>query len=192
LRKIVIFTSVSLNGFFEGPNHDISWHNVDDEFNKFGIEQLREIDTILFGRRTYQLFEDAFPKIAADPATSKDNLEKANLINNMNKIVYSKTLQSVTEKEGWRNIRLVRQMNPDEIKQWKQEPGKNISAGGNELVASLAENGLIDEFRIVINPIALTDGTSLLHGIRNPLRLRLLKTQTFKSGNLLLTYEPAT
>jgi len=117
LRKIVIFTSVSLNGFFEGPNHDISWHNVDDEFNKFAIEQLREIDTILFGRRTYQLFEDAFPKAAADPATSKDNLEKANLINNMNKIVYSKTLQSVREKEGWRNVRLVRQMNPDEIKQ---------------------------------------------------------------------------
>ena len=192
MRKIVVFTSVSLNGYFEGPNHDISWHNLDDELNKFAIEQLRESDTILFGRRTYQLFEDAFPKTAADPATSKDNLEIAYLINNMNKIVYSRTLQSVREKENWRNVKLLRQVNPEEIIQWKQQSGKNISAGGNELVASLAENGLIDEFRLMINPIALTDGTSLLHGIRKRLHLRLLKTQTFKSGNLLLTYEPAT
>ena len=69
--------SISLDGFFEGPNHDITWHNVDEEFNKFAIDQLRETDTILFGRRTYQLFEDSWPKVADDPTTSMDNLEIA-------------------------------------------------------------------------------------------------------------------
>jgi dihydrofolate reductase len=91
---------LSLDGYFEGPNHDLSWHNVDDEFNKFAIEQLKEADLLLFGRRTYQLMEAYWPKAAKDPAMSKENLEIANLINNANKIVFSRTLDKVEETES--------------------------------------------------------------------------------------------
>jgi dihydrofolate reductase len=185
-----MLTTVSLNGFFEGSSHDISWHNVDEEFNKFAIEQLREIDTILFGRRTYQLFEDAWPKAATDPTTSADNLEIANLINNMNKIVFSKTLPKVEEKENWKNVKLLRELNPEEIRRWKQQSGKNMSAGGNNLCVSLAEAGLIDEFRIIINPPALGKGSPLFEGITTRLGFKLLAARTFKSGNILLSYKP--
>ena len=90
---------MSADGYFEGPNHDISWHNVDEEFNKFAIEQLREVDTILFGRRTYQLFEDYWPRASIDPDITKDRLEIANLINNVNKIVFSPSRRGTRELE---------------------------------------------------------------------------------------------
>jgi len=185
-----MFMTISVDGFFEGRNHDISWHNVDEEFNKFAIEQLRETDAILFGRRTYELFEDTWPKAADDPRMSKDNLEIAGLINNMNKIVFSKTLKKVEEKESWRNVKLIREVNPEEIKRWKQEPGKDLGIGGNNLAVSFAQVGLIDEIRIMVDPVVLGKGTPLFEGIKDKLNLRLLKTRTFKSGNVLLYYQP--
>ena len=185
-----MFMSTSLNGFFEGLNHDITWHHVDEEVKKFATDQLRETDTILFGRRTYQLFESFWPRAADDSTTSKENLEIAHLINNMNKIVFSKTLSSVEEKKNWKNVRLVSEVNPEEINYLKQQPGKNLSVGGNNLAVSLVRYGLIDEFRIVVNPVALGKGTRLFHGMDEELNLRLAGTRIFKSGNVLLCYEP--
>ena len=182
--------STSLDGFFQGLNNDITWHHVDEEVKKFAIDQLRETDTILFGRRTYQLFEDYWPRAAEDPTMSKDDLEIAHLINNMNKIVFSKTLKDVKEKKNWKNVRLIREVNPEEINRWKHQPGRSLNVGGNNLAVSLAHNGLIDEFRIMVNPTVLGKGTLFLHGIDEKLNLKLLKTRTFKSGNVLLCYEP--
>ena len=190
MRKLFMFMSTSLDGFFEGLNHDITWHHVDEEVKKFAIDQLRETDTILFGRRTYQLFENFWPRAAEDPTTSKDDLEIANLINNMNKIVFSKTLQSVEEKKNWKNVRLVSEVNPEEINRWKQQPGKDLNVGGNNLAVSLAHSRLIDEFRIMVNPVALGKGTLLLHGMNEKLNLKMLSARTFKSGNVLHCYEP--
>jgi len=185
-----MFMSTSLDGFFEGLNHDITWHHVDEEVKKFAIDQLRETDTILFGRRTYQLFEDFWPKAADDPTTSKDDLEIAHLINNINKVVFSKTLAGVEENRNWKNVRLVNEVNPEEINRWKQQPGRDLSVGGNDLAASLAQSGLIDEFRIMVNPVALGKGKRLFHGMDEKLNLKLLGTRIFKSGNVLLCYEP--
>lgn len=190
LGKLFTFMTISLDGFFEGRDHDISWHNVDDEANKFAIELLRETDTILFGRRTYELFEDFWPKAADDPKISKDNLEIARLINNMNKVVFSKTLTKVKEKENWRNVKLIHDVNPEEIKRWKQESGKDLCIGGSNLAVSFAQLGLIDEIRIMVDPIVLGEGTRLFEGIKDKLNLSLLKTRTFKSGNFLLYYQP--
>ena len=103
---------LSIDEYFEGQNHNISWHVVDDEFNKFAIEQLKEADLLLFGRRTYQLMEAYWPKAAQDKTISKENLEIASLINNANKIVFSRTLSKVEERENWKNIRLVNEFNP--------------------------------------------------------------------------------
>ncbi len=189
MRKLFTFMSVSLNGFFEGPNHDLSWHNVDEEVKRFAIDMLRRVDTLLFGRRIYQDFEAYWPNAAKNPSTSSDDLEIANLINNMNKVVFSRTLPIVAEKENWRNVKLLRDMHADEIKRWKEQPGKDMSAGSNGLIVSLAQRGLIDEFRIMVNPIVLSNGTSLFEGIEDRLSLRLTQTRAFKSGNVLLTYE---
>ena len=190
MRKLIWLVTISLDGYFEGPSHDISWHIVDEEFNEFAIEQLREEDTILFGRRTYQLFEDYWPRAAKDPSMSAEDLEIASLINNMKKIVYSKTLEKVAEKENWKNVTLVREVDPDGITALKRQSGKNLSVGGNELAVSFVKMGLVDEFRIMIDPVAIGAGTALFKGIKDKLKMRLLETRTFKSGNVLLCYEP--
>jgi dihydrofolate reductase len=191
MRKIILFMLLSLDGYFEGKNHDISWHNVDDEFNKFVIEQLKETDLLLFGRRMYQLMETSWPKAARDPNTSKENLEVANLMNNVNKIVFSRTLDKIDENENWKNVKLVRELDPDKIRRLKEQTGKVIWVGGSELAVSFIKAGLIDEFRFMINPVVIGDGTTIFKGIDSKLNLELIKARTFRSGNVLLYYQPS-
>src|SRR5437899_8388849 len=105
MRNIHLFVTLSLDGYFEGLNHDLSWHNVDQEFNKLAIEQLKETGLILFGRRTYQLMEGFWPKATADPGTSPDNGEIGRWINNAEKMVFSRTLDRVRETETWKNFK---------------------------------------------------------------------------------------
>src|SRR6266700_5472031 len=143
MRKIHLFVTLSLDGYFEGPNHDLSWHNVDDEFNKYAIEQLRDTGLILFGRRTYQLMEGFWPKAAVDPGTSLDNREIARLINNTEKIVFSRTLDSVQETENWKNVKLRRKVDPVEMRRLKEMPGKDIWVGTSDL-GSVVHQGRLD------------------------------------------------
>ena len=182
--------TLSLDGYFEGENHDISWHNVDEETNKFAIEMLKEVDLFIFGRRIYQLMEAAWPKAAEDPSTSKDNMEIARLINTTNKIVVSRTLDMVEETKNWRNVRLMREFDAQEICRLKDQHGKNISIGGSDLAVSFIKVGLIDEFRFMVNPVTIGTGTRIFHGLDSKLQLGLVKTRTFGSGNVLLTYRP--
>ncbi|MDE1767915.1 MAG: dihydrofolate reductase [Candidatus Micrarchaeota archaeon] len=190
MRKITLFMMVSLDGFFEGQNHDLSWHHVDNEFNKFAIVQLKEAGLIFFGRRTYELFESFWPKAESDPRASKDNLEIAHLINNMEKIVFSRKMKSVKEGKNWKNVTLRHEVDPDEIKRLKQQGGKGIWIGGSsDLSVSLIKEGLIDEFRIMINPVVIGNGKRLFVGLNEKLELKLVKTRNFKSGNVLLYFE---
>jgi len=183
MRKVFLFNMITLDGFFEGPNQDISWHHVDDEFNEFAIEQLNEIGTLLFGRVTYQGMASYWPTEFA----IKDDSIVAGLMNSLPKIVFSKTL----DKAEWNNSRLVKENAAEEVSKLKQQPGKDIAIfGSSDLAVTLAERGLIDEYRIIVNPVFLGSGTALLKGIKDKLNLKLLKTRTFKSGNVLLYYEP--
>jgi dihydrofolate reductase len=191
MRKVTLFMTLSLDGYFEGPHHDISWHHVDDEFNKFAIEEMKQADLILFGRRTYQLMEGFWPNAAKDPTISKENLEVANLMNNTNKIVFSRTLVQVEEKENWKNVKLFRKFDVDEIKSLKGQSGKDISIGGSELAVSFIKAGLIDELKFMINPVVIGNGTPLFKGIDSKQDLELIKTRIFESGNVLLCYKPS-
>jgi dihydrofolate reductase len=183
MRKVFLFNMTTLDGFFEGPNQDISWHNVDEEFNDFAIEQLNEIGTLLFGRVTYQGMASYWPTelaIRDDPAV-------AGLMNSLPKIVFSKTL----DKAEWNNSRLIKENAVDEVLKLKQQPGKDIAIfGSSDLAVTLAQNGVIDEYRIIVNPVFLGNGTSLLKGIKEKLNLKLLNARIFKSGNVLLYYAP--
>jgi len=190
MGKITSFVNMSLDGFFEGKNHDISWHNVDEEFNQFAVEMLKQTEIIIFGRRTYELFEEYWPKAARDPATSKSDLEIADLINNMEKIVFSKTLQQPNEGENWKNVRLIRKVVHEEIKELKRRCDQDLSVGGNNLLLTFARLGLLDEIRVMVNPVIIGEGNSLLKGIASQIKLELHDTRTFRSGNVLLTYEP--
>lgn len=189
MRKIFLFMMVSVDGYFEGKDHDISWHNVDAEFNKYAIEQTSSTDLLLFGRRTYQLMEEYWPTEAA----LRDDPQVATLMNNTPKIVFSKSLETVKETEHWKNVRLVKDNAIEEIRKLKQQDGKNIAIyGSNNFAVSLIEEGLIDEFRIIINPVVIGGGTALFAGIKNKLNLKLLGSpRTFENGNTLLIYKPA-
>ena len=190
MRNIHLFVTLSLDGYFEGSNHDLSWHNVDHEFNKFAIEQLRETGLILFGRRTYQLMEGFWPKAAVDPETSPDNQEIARLINNTEKIVFSRTLDSVRETENWKNVKLRRKVDPVEIKRLKEMPGKDIWVGTSDLAVSFIKEDLIDEFRFMISPVVVGGGRRIFEGLNRKLDLELMESRKFDSGNVLLYYRP--
>lgn len=185
-----MFMMLSIDGYFEGPNHDISWHNVDDEVNRFAIEFLNETDLFIWGRRVYQLMEEAWPRIAKDPNISKENVEVARLVNNTPKIVISRTLDKVQEKENWKNVRLIHEFDPEEIRKLKKQPGKGIGVAGSDLAVSFIREGLIDEFRFMVNPVVIGEGTPIFKGLDSRLKLKLIKKRMFKSGNVLLYYKP--
>jgi dihydrofolate reductase len=185
MRKVILSNMVTVDGFFEGPNQDISWHNVDEEFNEFAINQLNEIGTLLFGRVTYQGMASYWPTESA----MRDDPAIAGLMNSLPKIVFSKTLDTAE----WNNSRLVKDAHRlvEEVLELKRQPGKDIAVfGSSDLAATLAGHGLIDEYRIMIAPVFLGDGRSLLRGIKEEPNLKLLRVRTFKSSNVLLCYEP--
>ena len=184
MRNIFLFMMVSLDGYYEGPNGDISWHNAaNNEFNEFAVRQTSESDILLFGRKTYELMESYWPTEAA----KRDDPIVAGLMNSLPKIVVSKTLTSVE----WENTRLIKENVAEEISKLKEQPGKDIAIlGSSELTMSLTNMELVDEYRIMINPVVLGSGKSLFRGFANRLNLKFIKSKTFNSGNILLYYRP--
>ncbi len=183
MRKLFLFMMVTLDGFFEGPNQSIDWHHVDEEFNDFAIDQLREVDTLLFGRVTYEGMASFWPTQFA----REDDPIVAGMMNSMPKIVFSRTL----DRADWENSRLVKENMAEVVSKLKQHPGKDLAIFGSaNLTASLLQMGLVDELRLMVNPVILGSGTPVFKGIHEKLNLKLLRTQTFRSGNVLLCYQP--
>lgn len=186
-RKLFLFMMTSLDGYMEGENHDLSWHNVDEEFNTFAVEQMQEADTIVFGRKTYQLMESFWPSKAG----RDDDPVVAQLMNSTRKIVFSKTLDKVVETEHWKNVTLFKKNIAEEIKNLKQEEGKSIVVlGSNNLCVSLLKQQLLDEIRIMVNPVVIGKGTPLFAGIKEKVAFEHTKTKEFTNGNVLLYYQP--
>ncbi len=184
MRKVLFFMLTSLDGYFEGPNQDITWHNVDAEFNEFAIEQLNSVDALLFGRVTYEMMASYWPT----PTAIKDDPIVAGKMNSLPKIVFSKTLSNVS----WPNTQLIKKDFVEEIEKLKKQPGKDmIIFGSSDLAVSFIQHNLIDEYRIMVNPVVLGGGKPLFKGIPKRFDLKLLKARAFKSGNVLLFYAPA-
>jgi dihydrofolate reductase len=182
MGKVIVFNLTTLDGYFEGPKHDISWHHVDEEFNDFAIEQLNTVDTLLFGRVTYELMASYWPS----PTAIKNDPIVANKMNSLSKIVFSKTMSQAE----WQNTRLIKDNFVEEVSKLKKRPGKDMFIfGSSDLAVSFIPQGLIDEYRIMINPVFLGAGKPLLKGIKTKLELDLIKTKAFKSGNVLIYYK---
>ena len=183
MRKLFSFNMVTLDGFFEGPNQDISWHNVDEEFNKFAIEQTSTGDTLVFGRVTYQVMASYWPT----PDAIKNDPIIADYMNRVPKIVVSRTL----EKAEWNNTRLIKDHVAEEITKLKQQPGKDIAVFGSaNLLSTLMQSDLVDEHRIMVNPVILGNGNPLFTRAKDKQKLKLIKTRMFGNGNVLLCYQP--
>lgn len=183
MRKLCAFNLISADGYFEGPDHELDWHNVDEEFNVFAIKQLDESDTLLFGRVTYQMMESYW----TTPMAIEDDPIVAGKMNSMSKVVVSKTMNNV----GWDNTKLMNKDIPGEILKLKRQPGKDILLlGSSRLMSSLLRYNLIDEIRIMVNPVFLGRGRTLFQEAQEKLNLKLIDSRTFKSGNILLVYKP--
>ncbi len=184
MRKLFSFMMATADGYYEGPNQQFDWPNVDDEFNDFAVDQLDEVDTLVFGRVTYQMMASYWPSPAA---TEQDDARVVERMNNISKIVASRTL----DEAEWTNTRLITDVT-DELGKLKSGPGKDIAIfGSSNLTATLLRAGLVDELRIMVNPVLLGAGKSLFTGTDETINLKLLDSRRFDSGNVLLSYQPA-
>jgi dihydrofolate reductase len=181
MKKVIFQMSVSLDGYIEGPHHEIDWHIVDDDFNAYAVEMLKASDVLIMGRRTYELMAGYWPTAADDHPVVKEEM------NSTPKLVFSRTLKTVE----WQNSRLAADSIGDEVARLKQVPGEGVLwVGGSELAAAFLEQGLIDELHIILTPILLGGGKTVFDGIKKRYPLRLLSMTKFKSGNVVMSYEP--
>ena len=161
---------------------------ADDELHQHYNELLSNADTILFGRITYQLMEIYWPTVVKNPTGNKPTDEFAVLIDNIFKIVFSRTLKNV----DWKNVMLAKGGIKEEVLELKQQPGRDILVGSRSLIIQLMKLNLIDEYQLCVQPIILGNGLRLFENINDRINLKLIKTKTFGSGAVTLYYEPMT
>lgn len=160
---------------------------ADDEIHQHYNELLSNADTLIYGRTTYQLMESYWPSVVQHPTGNKPMDDFAVLIDNISKIVYSRTLENV----DWKNTELKREVVKDEILELKQQTGKNILVGSPSLIVALTQLELIDEYQLGVQPMVVGSGLSLFKNITDRVDLKLLKTKTFGCGAVFLYYEPS-
>jgi len=186
MGQIVVFNSVSLDGYFTDAKGEMSFarnYKQDAEWDAFLSSNARGEATLLFGRITYELMVSFWPT----PLAAEQMPDVAAAMNNLPKIVFSRTMNEAS----WKNTRLVKDDLAGEIRRLKQGDGEDmVIFGSGSIVSQLAPEGLIDEYQIVLDPVALGKGRTMFDGIKEKLPLKLTKTRTFGNGNVLLWYEP--
>jgi dihydrofolate reductase len=186
MRRLIVFNHMSLDGFFTDANGDMSFAQnaiPDAEWDAFVVGNAGGRGTLVFGRVTYDLMVSFWPT----PVAVEQMPEVAKAMNNLQKIVFSRTLDDVT----WNNTRLVKGDLAGEIRKMKQAAGEDmVIFGSGSIVSQLAQEDLIDEYQIVVDPVVLGNGRTMFEGIIEKLTLKLKKSQAFGNGNVLLCYEP--
>jgi dihydrofolate reductase len=183
MGRLIYSMSVSIDGFVETPSRSLDWVLVDEELHTFFNAEAREVSAFLYGRRMYELMAGYWPTAASDPTSTPAELEFARVWRDKPKIVFSRTLERV----DW-NSRLVHGDAAEEVARLKAQPGFDMGVGGPTLASTLVREGLIDEYRLFVNPVILGDGTPFLPKFADRIGLSLLETQTFGSGVVFLRY----
>ena len=162
---------------------------ADDEIHQHYNELLSNADTLIYGRITYQLMESYWPSVVKNPTGNKPRDEFAVIIDNISKIVFSRTLKNV----NWKNTKLKKEVSKEEVLELKQSSiggSKNILVGSPSLIVAFTQLGLIDEYQPVVHPVVLGSGLPLFKNIKDRIDLKLLKTKTFGCGAVAFYYEP--
>ena len=186
MRNVILNMSVSLDGYMEGPGHDISWHRVDEEVHRHVNGYLAATGAFLCGRRSYALMEEFWPTADQDPGAPESMREFAPVWRDTPKIVYSRTLDEVGP-----NATLVREVVPEEVRALKARGGGPLIVGGATLAASFLRHGLVDEFHIYVHPVVLGRGTRLFPELDSRTGLTLVDTRVFSNGVVLLHHRTA-
>jgi dihydrofolate reductase len=187
MRKLIAFNHVSLDGYFTDATGDFTWargNQDDQEFNTFVAENAKGGGQLLFGRRTYDIMTRFWPT----PIAAQHEPVVAERMNSLPKIVFSRTM----EKASWNNTMLVKGDLPSAVRKLKAEPGDGmVILGSGSIVSQLAQEGLIDEFHVVLNPIVLGKGRTMFDGMKSKVNLELVETRHFPSGKVFLRYQLA-
>jgi dihydrofolate reductase len=181
MRNLVFAINITLDGCV-----DHTKQIADEETHEYFTDLLRAVDLQVFGRKTYQLMVPFWPEVAKNHSLTKASNEFAQAFDSINKIVFSRSLDSAEDKR----TRIVRANLHDEILRLKEAQGKNILVGGVSIPSQLIELGLVDEYRFVVGPIVAGEGRRLLEGVslRERLQLKLVESKIFKSGCVALRY----
>jgi dihydrofolate reductase len=199
MRRIVMFNWLTADGYFAGPDGNLNWVVPDEEQAKAAAAGISGVDTFLFGRRTYELFEGFWRHALGDSPTvpdphdpgrrSPEHRAIAIALNEMTKVVFSRTLKDVT----WKNSRLLHELDPREVETMKRQPGKDmIVFGSGSIVSQLTQHALIDEYQFVVCPIFIGSGRPLLRDVSKSVKLDLLEAKPYPSGDVLLRYARST
>jgi dihydrofolate reductase len=181
MRNVIFAINITLDGCC-----DHTKQFADEETHEYFTHLMRDVDLLVYGRKTYQLMVPFWPEVAKSQSMTKASNEFAQKFDSINKILFSRSLDSAEDK----NTRIVRTNLNDEILKLKQEQGKNILTGGVSIPSQLIELGLVDEYRFVVGPIVAGEGRRLLEGVslQERLQLRLVESKIFKSGCVALRY----
>ena len=184
MRKLMVFNSMSLDGFIADANGDMSWaHKQDEEWNSFVAGNARGDGVLVLGRSTYDMMAGYWPT----PMAAQNSPVVAKRMNELQKMVFSRTMLEAS----WQNTTLVKGELACEMKRLKEQPGAGlVILGSASIVAQLSDARLIDEYQIAMNPIVLGGGKSMFDGVREKLPLKLTRWRSFQNGNLFLTYQP--
>lgn len=185
MRKLAVFESVTLDGYFAGKNGDMTWAYAgsdDPEFREFTAGNAGEGGTLLFGRKTYEMMAGYWPT----PAAAKNDPKVAEGMNRMPKIVFSRTL----DRASWSNTQVLKGDLAKEVRGLKEGSGEGlVILGSGSIVSQLAAEGLIDEYQLVVTPVVLGEGRTIFEGLAKTLSLKLTKIRAFRNGKVFLCYE---
>jgi dihydrofolate reductase len=178
MRKLIVSNLMTLDGFFEGPN-GLDWVVLDADFFEYARETLKEADTLLFGRKTYEHMAAHWPTAPADEIAYK--------MNHLPKLVFSGTL----DKAEWNNSNLVKRDYAEEVLRLKQQDGTGalVILGSALLSSHFLQYGLVDEYRVILNPVLIGAGKPLFPDIQRRIDLKLTRTKPLASGVIILYYE---
>ena len=186
MRKLTVFNNVSLDGYFTDKNSDMNWAKAgnDDEFNDFTASNASGGGTLVFGRVTYDLMANFWPT----PMAAKMMPEVAAGMNRSPKIVFSRTMSEAS----WSNTTVIKGELISEVRKLKSQSGPGmVILGSGSIIAQLAPAGLIDQYQIVLCPVALGAGRTIFQGVNHLLGFKLANSRIFKNGKVFLSYEPA-
>lgn len=186
MGRVVLFMSVSVDGFMEGPDRDIGWHLVDDELHSHFNEELTGMGAFISGRVTHELMAGFWPTADSDPALTGPMREFARIWREKPKYVFSSTLQEA----GW-NTTIVRDVDPEDIAALKKQYPGGLALGGADLAAAFRRHDLVDEYRLYVHPVLIGRGKPLFRDSDTTAALRLAGTRAFGNGVVLLRYERA-
>jgi dihydrofolate reductase len=185
MRKLVLFAHMSLDGFAGDIDGGLGFLTYDKELQQYAGELVKTVGAPVYGKTTYEMMAGYWPTILNDPNAGKHELEHAQWVENIPKVVFSTTLESA----DWNNTTLIRNNIVEEVNKLKEQPGKDLVIFGSPgLAKSLMNLGLIDEYRLTLHPVIMGTGISLFDGNITKSGLKLLEAKTLNSGVVALHY----